>query len=263
MRTRLKKYNCRHISLSVTCNDLCNESGCDILHFEIVLSHDKFRMILIYRPPHSCNKVETTLHQTAALDKLLNELVDPRLLDTTIILGDFNLPSINWSNSFTKIDGIHDTIFNCMSSLGMHQIITQPTRITSTSQTSILDLIFTNDPLSTNIIDYLPPFSTSDHLMIHFSVYYHSANHSVDDIKPINTYLPKYDWSNGDYDTLNEFCSILIGMYCLVTLLMLILYGLISNQLFGLQLTCSYLKKLLLIIKNTPLVIILSKYETY
>ena len=144
-----KKYNCRHISLSVTCGELCNESCCDILHFEIVLRHDKFRMIFIYRLPNSCNKFETTLHQTSALDKLLTELVDPHLLYSTIILGDFNLPSIDWPNSFTKIDGIHDTIFNCMSSLGMHQIVTQPTRITNTSQTSILDLIFTNDPLLT------------------------------------------------------------------------------------------------------------------
>ena len=41
--------------------------------------------------------------------------------------------------------------------------------------------------------------------MIHFSVYYHSSDHPVDEIKPINTYLPKYDWSKGDYDMLNEF----------------------------------------------------------
>ena len=62
-----------------------------------------------------------------------------------------------------------------MSHLGMSQLVTQPTRITNTGQANILDLIFTNDPLSINIVNFLPPFSTSDHLMIDFVIYYNSV----------------------------------------------------------------------------------------
>ena len=93
-----------------------------------------------------------------------------------------------------------------MSSLGMSQLVTQPTRISNTGQSSTLDLIFTNDPLSINIVNYLPPFSTSDHLMIHFEIYYNTGpNTAPDDTNSSEIYLPKYDWSNGDYDRMNEY----------------------------------------------------------
>ena len=86
----------------------------------------------------------------------------------------------------------------------MSQLVTQPTRIANTGHANILDLILTNDPLSINIINYLPPFSTSDHLMIHFIIYYNSVSNIPDDTDLHETHLPKYDWSNGDYDKINE-----------------------------------------------------------
>ena len=178
---------------------LCSGSGCDVLHFEIILKSCKFRIILVYRPPNSDR------YANIALAKLLSSLVDPHLLDTTIILGDFNLPCIDWSNSHVKIDGIHDCIFNCMSSLGMSQLVTQPTRIANTGHSNILDLIFSNDPLSIGVINYLPPFSTSDHMTIEFII------HCNNDLTtpPVDagfdeTYLPMFDWSKGDYDKINE-----------------------------------------------------------
>ena len=146
---------------------LCSDSGCDVLHFEILLKSCKFRIIFLYRPPNSDR------YANIALAKLLSSLVDPHtnIQDTTIILGDFNLPCIDWSNSHVKFDGIHDFMFNCMSSLGMSQLVTQPTRIANSGHSSILDLIFSNDPLSIDVINYLPPFSTSDHMMIEFVIY--------------------------------------------------------------------------------------------
>ena len=190
----LKQYTCRQLFLSTTCDDLRSDSGCDILYLEILLGHPKFRIILIYRPPNSCFKFHIVSSQAIALDKLLTLFVDPHLTDSTIILGDFNLPGINWFNSCTKIDGIPERIFNCMSFLGMHQIVTQPTRIASTGQSSILDLILTNDPLSINVGNYLSPFSTSDHLMIHFSIYHMQAQSVVfNDITPNVTHLPEYE----------------------------------------------------------------------
>ena len=101
-----------------------------------------------------------------------------------------------------RSDGIHDSIFNCLSVLGMSQLVTQLTRIAKTGHANILDLILTNDPLSINIINYLPPFGTSDHLMIHFIMYYNSVSNIPDDLH--ETHLPKYDWPNGDYDKINE-----------------------------------------------------------
>ena len=139
----------------------------------------------MYRPPN------IDKYANFALIKLLSSLVDPHLLDSTIVLGDFNLPFINWSNSCVRNDGIHDSIFDCMTSLGMSQLVTQPTRISNTGQSSTLDLIFTNDPLSINIVNYMPPFSTSDHLMIHFEIYYNTGpNTAPDDVNSDEIYLP-------------------------------------------------------------------------
>ena len=194
------KYNLRKIPLSSIDDAMRSESGCDILHIEISKKNFRFRMILVYRPPN------IDKYANVALIKLLSSLVDPHLLDSTIVLGDFNLPFINWSNSCVRNDGIHDSIFDCMTSLGMSQIVTQPTRISNTGQSSTLDLIFTNDPLSINIVNYMPPFSTSDHLMIHFEIYYNTGpNTAPDDTNSNEIYLPKYDWSNGDYDRMNEY----------------------------------------------------------
>ena len=195
-----KIFNFRRIPMSSDCEVLCSDSGCDILHFVILLKHVKFRIISLYRPP--CSSRNPT--SSASLVKLLSTLVDPHLINTTIILGDFNLPFIDWSNSCARSDGIHDSIFNCLSVLGMSQLVTQPTRIANTGHANLLDLILTNDPLSINIINYLLPFSTSDHLMIHFIIYYNSVSNIPDDTDLHETHLPKYDWPNGDYDKINE-----------------------------------------------------------
>ena len=39
------------------------------------------------------------------------------------------------------------------------------------AQHNSLDLIFCNDPCAVVVTDYLPPFSTSDHVMIEFSTF--------------------------------------------------------------------------------------------
>ena len=68
---------------------MLSESGCDILHIEISHKNYRFRMILVYRPPN------IDKYANVSLIKLLSSLVDPHLLDSTIVLGDFNLPFIN------------------------------------------------------------------------------------------------------------------------------------------------------------------------
>ena len=44
-------FHFRRILMSSDCDVLCADSGCDVLHFEIVLKNVKFRIILLYRPP--------------------------------------------------------------------------------------------------------------------------------------------------------------------------------------------------------------------
>ena len=197
------------IDFSARCKQLFDLTCCEVMCFEIHFISTVYRFILVYRPPNSCycnsEKLKSSLK---SLTSLLTELTHCR--HTTFIAGDFNLPKINWSNNNADFDGLHDVFLNCMSSLGMAQLVTEPSRYDSFNR-NILDLVFTNDPLAVDITNMLPPFSTSDHTQIEFSI---SLPASTQNSTPVGTpsndsehtsfYLSVYDWSAADYSATNE-----------------------------------------------------------
>ena len=69
----------------------------------------KYRIIIVYRPPNSSNESRADLlFGATSLCKLLNNLCHSHA--TTSVLGDFNLPDINWSANIPKYDGVHDRL---------------------------------------------------------------------------------------------------------------------------------------------------------
>ena len=62
----------------------------------------------------------------------------------TIVLGEFNLPNIDWIENDLTLDGIHDVMYDCFSSLGFTQFLNEPTRISNSGNNNILDLILSN-----------------------------------------------------------------------------------------------------------------------
>ena len=80
--------------------------------------------------------------------------------------------------------------------------ITQPTRFDSTGTANTLDLLFCNDPCAVVVTDYLPPFSSSDHVMIEFSTFLPVQQELKSDAQPIK--LSIYDWSAGDYEAITN-----------------------------------------------------------
>ena len=147
-----RDLRCHRVNLSPNLDILLQNSGTELVCLDLFMSRVKYRFINVYRPPN------LTTAQVAALTKLLSDLSDPSC--TCIVLGDFNLPKINWLKSETVIrviDGIHNVIFDCMSSLGMTQFITDVTGISNSGTANILDLVFSNDPLSINVNAMLPP----------------------------------------------------------------------------------------------------------
>lgn len=85
-----------------------------------------------------------------------------------IILGDFNLSTLNNNQSITFLDSMEET--------GFKQTINYPTHIKGKT----LNLVFLPEHI-TELPQYTPPNKTqipwSDHSMIRFSIHSHSSHH--------------------------------------------------------------------------------------
>jgi hypothetical protein len=129
-------------------------------------------------------------------------------VDSSIALvGDFNFPTIDWNNlQFSADRDRCSTLFSMFSKqFCFDQLVTEPTRIHTTGNSSLLDLILCNDPFIVSDIIVCEPFSTSDHCSINFSLIYpsQSANLPTHDFRnfaeadwnAITVFLNNCDWA--------------------------------------------------------------------
>ena len=197
----------RVVTIDINKTDISN-SGCEILCITIIhnASASKLRLkfVLVYKPPIKLSSIVEQSRATA-LTKILHSHCD----DTTvnIVLGDFNLPDIDWLSNDSKLDGIHDVVYNCFSTLGLSQFVIEPTSLNLNGEGNILDLVLCNDITALRVDEYLPPFGTSDHCMIHFSLFVPNdliSNSTVINVSDPQITLPVYDWSSGDYLSINS-----------------------------------------------------------
>lgn len=99
---------------------------------------------VFYRPPDSSpnffDEFEAFLHSVDTLNS------NKKL----VILGDFNLPKIDWPNlSASSLTGHEFDFCETLKDFYLTQMVLSPTRITDDTQ-SILDLVITNHPESTH-----------------------------------------------------------------------------------------------------------------
>ena len=146
----------------------------DIVSIDIfeIYSLKTLRLINIYSPPSFKN----TTQYNVFID-YLSELCAENI--PTIIVGDLNVPNINWSisnnihqNSFpdSSVEKVICDFANCHV---LKQHITFPTR-----KNNILDILFTNDAANIKSITPLPPFGInkqSDHISFSFDIVYANA----------------------------------------------------------------------------------------
>ena len=110
---------------------------------DVCVSHTKYRLIVVYRPPHS----EATDKLYAA--KLINVLASlSRVTWPVFIGGDFNCPGINWDRFKAPADNVQDLFLKFTLSNGFSQLVNEPTR-----QDNILDLVLCNEPLLITSVD--------------------------------------------------------------------------------------------------------------
>ena len=141
----------------------------------------KLYINVIYRRPNQPVEVDIAMY------KSLEESIRDR---ETIILGDFNLPQINWT-SITGVDGESYRLIEFVEDNFLHQSVTEPTR-----ETNILDLVLaSHEHLVTNtrVGEHL---GTSDHNIIRFDI-----NHKT---QLLRNKLPTPNFKRADFDGLRN-----------------------------------------------------------
>ena len=77
-----------------------------------------------------------------------------------MLLGDFNLPDVSWSELTTRSRLSQEFLTMCFK-LGAEQLVDFPTR-----GSNILDLVLCSDRSLVKLLQPEPPFSNSDHVSI-------------------------------------------------------------------------------------------------
>ena len=148
--------------------------------FQILTGGEKLNFILIYRPP------STGTDNT----ELLYDLVES-VGRNTFIIGDFNMPGINWVTDTASGRGGR-RLLQAATGAGLAQLVEGPTH----TKGNLLDLILTDMPHVVLNVKDEGRLGNSDHIMI-------SAELDVDVGRDIMT-GEKYNWSRADFDGIRD-----------------------------------------------------------
>ena len=129
---------------------------------KIISGKDILLVGCIYRPPNSPREISTQINKTIAHAK---RLVIQKIYTSLLIFGDFNHPSIQWSNlgghcSSRFAQG--GEFFPCLEEKFLHQINLEPN-----FKKNILDLVITDDINRIFSINTGPSFSSSKKNFLH------------------------------------------------------------------------------------------------
>ena len=169
---------------------LCNYSEsvwCSIR----LANNDKLLAGCVYRSPNSSNENNLKLN---SLMKKAVELEHSHIL----ICGDFNYKEINWHNLDTTVNIEHEaSIFlENIRDTYLIQHVTKATRYRENQQDSCLDLIFTNEDLMIDNLQYKSSLGASDHLVLVFDFICY--------IPPDTQGPPRRNFFKGDYEAMRE-----------------------------------------------------------
>ena len=87
--------------------------------------------------------------------------------------GDFNLPDITWEEEsvvpYATNSAVSNQLLTIVKDMYLDQVVTEPTRITETSS-STLDLFFTSNQTLVNKVEVIPGFSNHEAVFIESSL---------------------------------------------------------------------------------------------
>jgi len=167
----------------------------EICCIDIILgTHLHYRFVCTYRPPGNNRE---NMEYASLLAKYIDVISSSR--HPIVMLGDLNLPNIDWLHLAAQNDGIHNFLLDTFVSNGFTQLVTDPTR-----GDNILDIILTNEPTIISKLSVCEPFSNSDHNQVQFCVDVISEHSEV-----TNSYYTekRFLWHEADYDGMNLYLS--------------------------------------------------------
>ena len=129
----------------------------EALAIKLSVKKQSFALAVCYKPSI------TDVHLLPELDNML--LFLESLTIPYVVLGDFNLPNIDWSIPSSPKVYQQNLFLDCFLKFGLYQKVTEPTR-----QQHMLDLVFANDP---NLIDCTivkAPVGSCDHNTVWFDL---------------------------------------------------------------------------------------------
>ncbi|XP_047123026.1 uncharacterized protein LOC124806303 [Hydra vulgaris] len=125
---------CRNDVKSAIVSITQTDKDIDIICVDLIFGSSKLRLITCYRPPSYSLDDYIYLESMISIISNLCESV-PQF----VIVGDFNLPKIDWVNYVSPIEKCHILFLTLVNNLGMYQYVLEPTR-----ENNILDLPETN-----------------------------------------------------------------------------------------------------------------------
>ena len=167
-------------------------SELEMVAFDLLNVLPLVRIFTVYRPPsydqkacHYVNLLLGCVEQYSCANR------------SNVILGDFNLPNICWSNLQCSSDYVHQTFLNFVITHGFVQLVDFPTR-----ESNLLDIILTDDEcLVTSVISDLP-LGHSDHTSIVFTMSVAPVCKTV--ASNVGT-KARYLWYKGDYSNMSHY----------------------------------------------------------
>ena len=156
---------------------------------------DKLVIGCIYRSPSGDNVTSVT-----ELGNLLREVCssDPSHL---LVLGDFNVPHIDWvywDIQFSPAPDGHCShiLLEAIADCFLYQHVRQPTRYRVGESQNTLDLILSNEEGLIHSLSYLPGVGTSDHITLRFQMSCYTNK--------VANKTAKYNFWRANFETLNK-----------------------------------------------------------
>jgi hypothetical protein len=181
-----------YVKNGIECSQI--ELHCNFVEFIAIkikgvgIKNESLLFCCCYRSP-SCDVDNSRL----LFDLLGGICVQP--CDRKIVIGDFNFPNIDWEHNFSPVP-LESEFLDVMYDNFLMQHVSSPTRARDGNTPHILDLVLTNYPFIDDI-DFCAPLGKSDHCVLNIKL---AIDHKIQ-------YLPKFNYSKGNYVELNKYLT--------------------------------------------------------